>query len=210
MHEHASLRVFLAAKPLLMQRNSSGWFYFPIYHAPNDSVINSASLFFSSVSSQSHPNSRYRRSVSSGSQRTPSSTDHHHQSTRRPTAQPDVVCAADDPEPRCCRRSLWISFSEIGWDSWIVQPSGYQAYYCDGTCPVGHLTAHNYAAVRQLMIAAGVAPGQPGHRRSGFPPMRGPLCGSTRLGPLPLVLRIDGREMVALFDNMIVEQCRCV
>ena len=131
---------------------------------------------------------------------------------RLPSAatSPDPVCTAEDGETRCCRRSLWISFSEIGWDSWIVEPSGYQAYYCDGSCPPGHLPAHNYATVRQLLLAAGSAPGRSGNGRPGWPPLREPVCGATRLSSLPLVLRIDGRQMVAVFENMIVDQCRCI
>lgn len=34
----------------------------------------------------------------------------------------------------CCKQPLFISFSEIGWDDWIIQPSGYMANYCRGSC----------------------------------------------------------------------------
>ncbi|XP_023230266.1 inhibin beta A chain-like [Centruroides sculpturatus] len=34
----------------------------------------------------------------------------------------------------CCKQPLFISFSEIGWDDWIIQPSGYMANYCKGSC----------------------------------------------------------------------------
>jgi len=34
----------------------------------------------------------------------------------------------------CCRENLYISFAEIGWDEWILQPRGYHAYFCHGSC----------------------------------------------------------------------------
>lgn len=34
----------------------------------------------------------------------------------------------------CCRENLYISFADIGWDEWILQPSGYHAYFCHGSC----------------------------------------------------------------------------
>lgn len=34
----------------------------------------------------------------------------------------------------CCRESLYVSFAEIGWDDWILQPAGYNAYFCKGSC----------------------------------------------------------------------------
>lgn len=34
----------------------------------------------------------------------------------------------------CCREKLYISFADIGWDNWILQPKGYDAYFCRGSC----------------------------------------------------------------------------
>ena len=34
----------------------------------------------------------------------------------------------------CCRDQLYISFEDIGWNDWILHPSGYHAYFCRGTC----------------------------------------------------------------------------
>ena len=34
----------------------------------------------------------------------------------------------------CCRDELYISFEEIGWNDWILHPSGYHAYFCRGSC----------------------------------------------------------------------------
>lgn len=34
----------------------------------------------------------------------------------------------------CCREKLYVSFRDIGWDDWIIHPSGYDAYFCRGSC----------------------------------------------------------------------------
>jgi len=112
----------------------------------------------------------------------------------------EPLCTADDVETRCCRRPLWISFREIGWDDWILAPDGYQAYYCYGSCPPGHRTAHNHAAIRELVLTA--APG------GGLPVPR-PACTATQLGSLALAHYLNGRRVVSIFNDMIVEQCRC-
>lgn len=44
-----------------------------------------------------------------------------------------VDCSADSTE--CCREDLYISFKDIGWDNWIIQPEGFHAYFCRGSCP---------------------------------------------------------------------------
>lgn len=43
-----------------------------------------------------------------------------------------INCSAGVSE--CCREKLYISFAEIGWDDWILHPSGYDAYFCRGSC----------------------------------------------------------------------------
>ena len=50
----------------------------------------------------------------------------------RPREKRQVNCEAGINE--CCKESLYISFAEIGWDDWIVQPTGYHAYFCKGSC----------------------------------------------------------------------------
>jgi len=35
---------------------------------------------------------------------------------------------------KCQRKSLHIDFSEIGWNSWIIEPKSFDAFYCAGQC----------------------------------------------------------------------------
>ncbi|KAL6472344.1 hypothetical protein MHYP_G00185320 [Metynnis hypsauchen] len=34
----------------------------------------------------------------------------------------------------CKRTSLYVEFKDIGWDSWILAPPGFEAYTCHGVC----------------------------------------------------------------------------
>jgi hypothetical protein len=42
----------------------------------------------------------------------------------------------------CCRDKLYIDFAAIGWNHWILQPSGYNANFCRGDCQ-GELCAYS-------------------------------------------------------------------
>jgi inhibin beta len=34
----------------------------------------------------------------------------------------------------CCKQRFFVSFRALGWDDWIIAPSGYYANYCRGDC----------------------------------------------------------------------------
>ncbi|XP_071952261.1 growth/differentiation factor 8-like [Antedon mediterranea] len=38
---------------------------------------------------------------------------------------------------QCCLQDFYVSFAEIGWDDWIIEPSGYWANFCKGGCAIG-------------------------------------------------------------------------
>ncbi|KFV09628.1 Bone morphogenetic protein 4, partial [Pterocles gutturalis] len=47
----------------------------------------------------------------------------------------------------CRRHALYVDFSDVGWNDWIVAPPGYQAFYCHGDCPfplADHLNSTNH------------------------------------------------------------------
>lgn len=60
-----------------------------------------------------------------------------------------VTCSPGSTE--CCRDSLYIDFTTIGWNDWIVHPKGYNAQFCRGSCNrVASITqtgSHHYTAV---------------------------------------------------------------
>jgi len=114
------------------------------------------------------------------------------------TNQQHADCERGDGQTNCCRYPLWVSFREIGWDRWILAPDGYRAYYCDGACPARHRVATHYAAIRSLVngVRPDVAPS--------------PCCSATRMSALTLAhYNGDGRAVVSVFDDMIVNECMC-
>ncbi|KAK6494726.1 bone morphogenetic protein 2-A-like [Huso huso] len=54
-------------------------------------------------------------------------------------------------EKRCCRKSMQVSFEEIGWADWIKVPKVYDAFYCDGTCPPKYKNANAYTEIKSKM-----------------------------------------------------------
>ncbi|KAK4873766.1 hypothetical protein RN001_013126 [Aquatica leii] len=102
----------------------------------------------------------------------------------------------------CKRKQLYISFAEIQYDTWIVQPSGYEAYQCTGKCfyPVAeHLSPTKHAIVQALLHS--------------MAPSRAPrsCCVPTRLDSISL-LYIDERGVLTYrfgYNDMVVAECGC-
>ncbi|XP_040572440.1 bone morphogenetic protein 4 [Lepeophtheirus salmonis] len=100
----------------------------------------------------------------------------------------------------CTRHELYVDFSAVGWNDWIVAPPGYHAYYCSGECPFplsDHYNATNHAIVQNLL-------------NSVQPSVPKPCCVPTELSPISM-LYLDEYEKVVLknYQNMVVETCGC-
>ncbi|PNF23867.1 hypothetical protein B7P43_G13737 [Cryptotermes secundus] len=102
----------------------------------------------------------------------------------------------------CRRRPLYIDFSEIHYDTWIVAPDGYEAFQCTGKCffPVSeHLSPTKHAIVQTLLHS--VAPGKVSRA----------CCVPTRLEPIS-VLYIDQKGVLTYrfsYQDMVVAECGC-
>ncbi|XP_060554053.1 bone morphogenetic protein 2-like isoform X2 [Ruditapes philippinarum] len=101
----------------------------------------------------------------------------------------------------CKRRPLYVDFSDVSWNDWIVAPSGYDAYYCDGKCPFplsDNLNTTNHAIVQTLV--------------NGVDPRAAPTacCVPTSLSSISM-LYLDEHDKVILkvYDDMVVEGCGC-
>jgi len=101
----------------------------------------------------------------------------------------------------CRRQPLYINFAKFELDDWILEPSGYHAYYCAGECPVvlpDHMNATNHAVIQGLLHSAN-------HRV--VPP---PCCVATALSPIPIIyLNAEGQHVIHNFKDMVVESCGC-
>ncbi|KAJ8290550.1 hypothetical protein GJAV_G00014370 [Gymnothorax javanicus] len=100
----------------------------------------------------------------------------------------------------CRRHSLYVDFSDVGWNDWIVAPPGYHAFYCQGECPfplADHLNSTNHAIVQTLVNSV----------NTNIPRA---CCVPTELSPISL-LYLDEYEKVILknYQDMVVEGCGC-
>ncbi|XP_072539235.1 bone morphogenetic protein 2b isoform X1 [Salminus brasiliensis] len=100
----------------------------------------------------------------------------------------------------CRRHPLYVDFSDVGWNEWIVAPPGYHAFYCHGECPFplsDHLNSTNHAIVQTLVNSV----------NSNIPRA---CCVPTELSPISL-LYLDEYEKVVLknYQDMVVEGCGC-
>ena len=101
----------------------------------------------------------------------------------------------------CRRHDLYVDFSELGWNDWIVYPPGYNAYFCQGECvfPItDHHNATSHALVQTLVNSV---------RPEAVPRA---CCVPTELSPLPM-LHYDESDNLVLrnYPDMVVESCGC-
>ncbi|KAJ8009503.1 hypothetical protein DPEC_G00089560 [Dallia pectoralis] len=100
----------------------------------------------------------------------------------------------------CRQHDLYVDFSDVGWNEWIVAPPGYHAFYCHGECPfplADHLNSTNHAIVQTLVNSVN-------------PNIPRACCVPTELSPISL-LYLDEYEKVILknYQDMVVEGCGC-
>ncbi|NXG41267.1 GDF3 factor, partial [Psilopogon haemacephalus] len=105
------------------------------------------------------------------------------------------------PSALCKPRRLYISFSEVGWENWIIAPQGYLANYCLGQCPfplTAELNSTNHAVLQTLVHSLDP---------EGTPQ---PCCVPVRLSPIS-ILYYDNSDNVVLrhYEDMVVDECGC-
>ncbi|KAF7687569.1 hypothetical protein HF521_014797 [Silurus meridionalis] len=103
-------------------------------------------------------------------------------------------------KPLCRRVDMWVDFDQIGWNEWIVHPKRYNAYRCEGDCPVPldeTFKPTNHAYMQSLLKL--------------YHPERVTCasCAPTRLSSLSM-LYYEGDDVVLRHhEDMIVDECGC-
>ncbi|NWV17943.1 DERR protein, partial [Origma solitaria] len=115
---------------------------------------------------------------------------------RRSPPSPPVT-----PSALCKPRRLYISFSDVGWENWIIAPQGYLANFCRGQCPfplAAELNSTNHAVLQTLVHSLDP---------QGTPQ---PCCVPVRLSPIS-ILYYDNSDNVVLrhYEDMVVDECGC-
>lgn len=102
----------------------------------------------------------------------------------------------------CKKQSLYVEFKDIGWDSWILAPTGYDAFECSGICSyplTKHVTPTKHAIVQTLI---NIHSPQKAARA---------CCVPTKLDPISL-LYLDDTGVVTYkykYEGMVVAECGC-
>ncbi|XP_038645972.1 inhibin beta B chain-like [Scyliorhinus canicula] len=104
----------------------------------------------------------------------------------------------------CCRQQFYIDFRLIGWNDWIIAPTGYYGNYCEGSCPAymagapGSASSFHTAVVNQYRMR-GMNPGT-----------MNSCCIPTKLSTMSMLYFDDEYNIVKRdVPNMIVEECGC-
>lgn len=101
----------------------------------------------------------------------------------------------------CKRSPLFVDFKDIGWDTWIIQPLGYEAYECRGACSLpltSEVTPTKHAIVRALLSA-----------KSPEKASRA-CCVPTKLDPISLLYHENGVVTFKhKYEGMVVAECGC-
>ncbi|KAM9306718.1 bone morphogenetic protein 10-like [Pholidichthys leucotaenia] len=101
----------------------------------------------------------------------------------------------------CRRTPLYVDFKDIGWDSWIIQPLGYEAYKCSGVCnpPMTSEVSPTRHAIVQTRLSV-------------KSPERAPraCCVPTKLEPISLLYHENGViTFNHKYEGMVVAECGC-
>ncbi|XP_063786440.1 bone morphogenetic protein 10 [Pseudophryne corroboree] len=101
----------------------------------------------------------------------------------------------------CRKTSLYIDFKEIGWDSWIIAPTGYEAYECRGVCSyplTENVTPTKHAIVQTLI-----------HMKNSQKAAKA-CCVATKLDPISILYRDAGVVTYKFkYEGMVVSECGC-
>lgn len=105
----------------------------------------------------------------------------------------------------CCKRQFYVNFKDIGWNDWIIAPSGYHANYCEGDCP-NHMVNLSGSSLSFHSTVINH------YRMRGYSPFQNikSCCVPTRLRAMSMLYYNEEQKIVKKdIQNMIVEECGC-
>ncbi|XP_076876706.1 bone morphogenetic protein 10 [Brachyhypopomus gauderio] len=105
-------------------------------------------------------------------------------------------------EDHCKRTSLYVDFKDIGWDSWILAPAGFEAYMCHGSCSYPLTSQHKptqHAIIQTLVNLK--SPKKVSQA----------CCVPTKLDPISLLYENENGHVIfqQRYEGMVVAECGC-
>ncbi|XP_005107220.1 uncharacterized protein LOC101856459 [Aplysia californica] len=123
---------------------------------------------------------------------------HGFRDLRQPSRERRSAPSDECSDKLCCRHTIYISFTDIGWDDWVVSPEGFHAFFCQGDCPAKYKPATTFSQIKGDLHA----------NNPGFIPA--PVCAATGYNPLALLYKNPDDELESSEqEDMIVTGCRC-
>ncbi|KAF0046389.1 hypothetical protein F2P81_000022 [Scophthalmus maximus] len=105
----------------------------------------------------------------------------------------------------CCKQEFYVNFKDIGWNDWIIAPSGYHANYCEGDCP-NHMLSLSGSSLSFHSTVINH------YRMRGYSPFQNikSCCVPTRLRAMSMLYYNEEQKIIKKdIQNMIVDECGC-
>ncbi|XP_053575402.1 nodal homolog 2-A-like [Bombina bombina] len=107
----------------------------------------------------------------------------------------------EDGKPLCQKVDMIVDFEKIGWDDQIIHPKTFNAYRCEGACPIPVNEAFkptNHAFIKSLL------------KLYGNDEVECPSCVPVKMRPMSILHNEGGEAVIRHHEDMIVEECGCL
>ncbi|KAM4749125.1 nodal homolog 2-A-like [Rhinophrynus dorsalis] len=105
-----------------------------------------------------------------------------------------------DGKHLCKRVEMIVDFDKIGWGQHIIYPKRFNAYRCEGSCPVPlseSFKPTNHAYIKSL------------YKFYESEKVDCNSCVPVKMNPLSMLMYVDGEIVLKHHEDMIVEDCGC-
>ncbi|KAG9488631.1 hypothetical protein GDO78_004920 [Eleutherodactylus coqui] len=106
----------------------------------------------------------------------------------------------EDGRPLCRRVDMMVDFEQYGWEEQVVYPKKFNAYRCEGACPIPLseiFKPTNHAYIKSLIQ---------------YYNSDSEVCSScvpVKMGPLSMLMYDEGKVVKRNHEDIIVEECGC-
>ncbi|XP_040197975.1 nodal homolog 2-A-like [Rana temporaria] len=106
----------------------------------------------------------------------------------------------EDGEPLCERVDMMVDFEKFGWGNLIIYPKNFNAYRCEGACPIPlseTFKPTNHAYIMSLL------------KLFNSDKVECASCVPVKMRPLSMLMYENGDIVMKHNEDMIVEECGC-